>query len=138
VLHANPALYTIDEVQGVRNPIGMHASRLGVDIHVIAADEAPLRNVDLTIRQAHLGVRAIVASPVAAGLAVLSQEERDLGVALVELGAEVTNVSLHAGACWSGCAPFRWVPRTSPTTWPPPSASAAAMPSGSNAFTARP
>jgi cell division protein FtsA len=97
VLHANPALYTIDDVQGVRNPIGMHASRLGVDIHVIAADEAPLRNVDLTIRQAHLGVRAIVASPVAAALACLSVEERDLGVALVELGAEVTNVSLHAG-----------------------------------------
>jgi cell division protein FtsA len=97
VLHANPALYTIDEVQGVRNPIGMHASRLGVHIHVIAADEAPLRNIDLTIRQAHLGVRAIVASPVAAALACLSPEERDLGVALVELGAEVTNVSLHAG-----------------------------------------
>lgn len=96
-LHANPALYTIDEVQGVRSPIGMHASRLGVDIHVIAADEAPLRNVDLTIRQAHLGVRAIVASPVAAALACLSPEERDLGVALIELGAEVTNVSLHAG-----------------------------------------
>lgn len=96
-LHANPALYTIDDVQGVRSPVGMHASRLGVDIHVIAADEAPLRNVDLTIRQAHLGVRAIVASPVAAALACLSPEERDLGVALVELGAEVTNVSLHAG-----------------------------------------
>lgn len=102
VLHANPALYTIDDVQGVRNPIGMHASRLGVDIHVIAADEAPLRNVDLTIRQAHLGVQAIVASPVAAALACLSPEERDLGVALVELGAEVTNVSLHAGGMLVG------------------------------------
>jgi cell division protein FtsA len=102
VLHANPALYTIDDTQGVRSPVGMHASRLGVDIHVIAADEAPLRNVDLTIRQAHLGVRAIVASPVAAALAVLSPEERDLGVALVELGAEVTNVSLHAGGMLVG------------------------------------
>ncbi|GAA4011153.1 cell division protein FtsA [Sphingomonas swuensis] len=102
VLHANPALYTIDDVQGVRSPVGMHASRLGVDIHVVAADEAPLRNVDLTIRQAHLGVRAIVASPVAAGLACLSTEERDLGVALIELGAEVTNVSLHAGGMLVG------------------------------------
>lgn len=102
VLHANPALYTIDEIQGVRNPVGMHAGRLGVDIHVIAADEAPLRNIDLTIRQAHLGVRAIVASPVAAALACLSTEERDLGVALVELGAEVTNVSLHAGGMLVG------------------------------------
>ena len=102
VLHAHPALYTIDGVQGVRHPVGLHADRLGVDIHVIAADEAPLRNIDLTIRQAHLGVKAIVASPIAAALACLSSEERDLGVALIELGAEVTNVSLHAGGMLVG------------------------------------
>jgi cell division protein FtsA len=97
VLHAQPALYTIDGVQGVKQPIGLHADRLGVDIHVIAADAAPLRNVDYVIRWAHLGVQAIVASPVAAALACLTEDERDLGVALVELGADVTNVSLHAG-----------------------------------------
>ncbi|WP_114228430.1 MULTISPECIES: cell division protein FtsA [Sphingomonas] len=102
VLHANPALYTLDDVQGVKHPVGLHAEKLGVDINVIAANAGPLRNVDLTIRQAHLGVRAIVAAPVATGLAVLSQEERDLGVALVELGAETTNVSLHAGGMLVG------------------------------------
>jgi len=102
VLHAHPALYTIDGVEGVKNPIGLHADRLGVDIHVIAADPAPLRNVDYVIRSAHLGVKAIVASPVAAALACLTEDERDLGVALVELGAEVTNVSLHAGGMLVG------------------------------------
>jgi len=102
VLHAHPALYTIDGVEGVKNPIGLHARRLGVDIHVIAADPAPLRNVDYVIRSAHLGVKAIVASPVAAALACLTEDERDLGVALVELGAEVTNVSLHAGGMLVG------------------------------------
>ncbi len=102
VLHANPALYTIDRAQGVQHPIGLHASRLGVDIHVIAADPAPLRNIDTVIRSAHLGVRAIVASPIAAGLACLSEEERELGVALVELGAEVTNVSVHLGGMLVG------------------------------------
>ncbi len=102
VLHAQPALYTLDGVNGVQNPIGLHADRMGVDIHVIAADPAPVRNIDLTIRQAHLGVKAIVASPVASGLACLSQEERDLGVALIEIGAEVTNVSLHAGGMLVG------------------------------------
>ena len=76
VLHAHPALYTIDGVEGVRQPIGLHAERLGVDIHVIAADPAPLRNLDYVIRSAHLGVRAIVASPVAAALACLTPEER--------------------------------------------------------------
>ncbi|WP_260482500.1 cell division protein FtsA [Sphingomicrobium flavum] len=102
VLHAHPALYTIDGVQGVKNPRGLHASRLGVDIHVIAADEAPLRNLDYVIRSAHLGVRAIVAAPSASAEAVLTEDERDLGVALVELGADVTNVSLHVGGILVG------------------------------------
>ncbi|MEO6256363.1 MAG: cell division protein FtsA [Sphingomicrobium sp.] len=102
VLHAQPALYTIDGVEGVKHPIGLHADRLGVDIHVVAADPAPLRNIDYVIRSAHLGVKAIVASPVAAALACLTEEERELGVALVELGAEVTNVSLHAGGMLVG------------------------------------
>ncbi len=102
VLHAHPALYTIDGVEGVKSPIGLHADKLGVDIHVVAADPAPLRNIDFVIRSAHLGVRAIVASPVAAALACLTEEERELGVALVELGAEVTNVSLHAGGMLVG------------------------------------
>jgi cell division protein FtsA len=102
VLHAHPALYTIDGVEGVKHPIGLHADRLGVDIHVIAADPAPLRNIDYVIRSAHLGVKAIVGSPVAAALACLTEDERDLGVALVELGAEVTNVSLHVGGMLVG------------------------------------
>ncbi len=102
VLHAHPALSTIDGVEGVRSPIGLHADRLGVDIHVVAADPAPLRNLDYVIRSAHLGVRAIVASPVAAAQACLTSEERELGVALIELGAGVTNVSLHAGGMMVG------------------------------------
>jgi cell division protein FtsA len=102
VLHAHPALYTIDRAQGVQQPIGLFANRLGVDIHVIAADPAPLRNIDTVIRSAHLGVKAIVASPIAAALACLSEEERDLGVALVELGADVTNVSVHYGGMLVG------------------------------------
>jgi cell division protein FtsA len=102
VLHAHPALYTIDGAQEVQQPIGLHADRLGVDIHVIAADAPPLRNLDYIIRAAHLGVRAIVASPIAAALACLSDEERELGVALVELGAGVTNVSLHYGGILVG------------------------------------
>ena len=88
--------------QGVQKPIGLYANRLGVDIHVIAADPSPLRNIDTVIRSAHLGVRAIVASPIAAALACLNQEERELGVALVELGADVTNISVHSGGMLVG------------------------------------
>jgi cell division protein FtsA len=102
ILHAMPALYTIDGINGVKKPRGLHADRLAVDIHVIAADPSPVKNLDLCVRSAHLGVEAIVASPVAAGKACLSDEERELGVALVELGAGVTNVSVFAGGMLVG------------------------------------
>ena len=102
ILHALPALYTVDGLQGVKKPLGLHADRLAVDIHVIAAEPSPVRNLDLCVRSAHLGVEAIVASPVAAGKACLSEEERELGVALVELGAGVTNVSVFAGGMLVG------------------------------------
>lgn len=102
ILHAQPTLYTLDGLQGVKRPLGLHADRLGVDIHVVCADQSPVRNIDLCVRSAHLGVEAIIASPVATGLAVLSEEERELGVALVEIGGGVTNVSLFAGGMLVG------------------------------------
>ena len=102
VLHAQPALYTLDGLTGVKKPLGLHADRLGVHIHVVAADGSPVRNLDLCVRSAHLEVKSIIASPVATGLACLSDEERELGVALVELGAGITNVSLFAGGMLVG------------------------------------
>jgi cell division protein FtsA len=102
ILHAMPALYTLDGLQGVKKPLGLHADKLAVDIHVVAAEPSPVKNLDHCVRSAHLGVEAIVASPVAAGKACLSEEERELGVALVELGAGVTNVSVFAGGMLLG------------------------------------
>ena len=94
VLHAQPALYAVDG-NFVENPVGFHADRLGMDIHVVTADTPPIRNLDLAVRSAHLGVRTMVASPAAASLAVLAREERELGVALIEIGAGVTNIAVH-------------------------------------------
>ena len=102
VLHAQPALYTLDGLTGVKKPIGLHADKLGVHVHVIAADGSPVRNLDLCVRSAHLEVKSIIASPVATGLSCLTNEERDLGVALVEMGAGITNVSLFAGSMLVG------------------------------------
>jgi len=96
VLHAQPAQYRLDGAHGVVDPKGLHAERLGVDIHVMLADGAPIRNLTEAVQSAHLEVEGIVASPIAAGQACLSPEERDLGVALVEFGAEVTNVSVYS------------------------------------------
>ncbi|WP_310496678.1 cell division protein FtsA [Sandarakinorhabdus sp.] len=95
VVHAQPALYTLDGQAGVESPIGFHADRLGMDIHVVAADTPPLKNLDRAIRQAHLGLETLVAAPLAASLSVLHSEECDVGVALVEIGAGVTTVAVH-------------------------------------------
>lgn len=95
VLHAQPAQYRLDGAHGVANPRGLHAERLGVDIHIMLADGAPIRNLTEAVQSAHLEVEAVVGSPIAAGQACLSPEERDLGVALVEFGGEVTNVAIY-------------------------------------------
>ncbi len=102
VLHAQPAHYTLDGAHGVPNPKGLHAERLGVDIHVMLADGAPIRNITEAVQNAHLEVEAVVASPIAAGHACLTPEERELGVALVEFGGEVTNVSVYAAGMLLG------------------------------------
>jgi cell division protein FtsA len=104
VLHAQPAHYTLDGAHGVPSPKGLHAERLGVDIHVMLAEGAPVRNITEAVQNAHLEVDAVVAAPIAAGHACLSPEERELGVALVEFGGEVTNVSLFAGGMQVGMA----------------------------------
>lgn len=104
VLHAQPAHYTLDGAHGVPSPKGLHAERLGVDIHVMLAEGAPVRNITEAVQNAHLEVDAVVAAPIAAGHACLSPEERELGVALVEFGGEVTNVSVYAGGMQAGMA----------------------------------
>lgn len=104
VLHAQPAHYTLDGAHGVTSPKGLHAERLGVDIHVMLADGAPVRNITEAVQNAHLEVDAVVGTPVAAGHACLSPEERDLGVALVEMGADVTTVSVHLSGMLVGMA----------------------------------
>ncbi|AQR73511.1 cell division protein FtsA [Sphingomonas sp. LM7] len=104
VLHAQPTCYTIDGLAGVKRPLGLHADRLGIDIHVVSTEGSPVRNLDLCVRSAHLEVRSIIAAPVATGLACLTDEERELGVALVEIGAGVTNVSVFAGGVLAGLA----------------------------------
>ena len=102
VLHAQPAHYTLDGAHGVSNPRGLHAERLGVDIHVMLADGAPVRNMIEAVQNAHLDVEAAVAAPIAAGYACLTPEERELGTALIEIGGEVTTVSLYAGGMQLG------------------------------------
>ncbi|MGB7404569.1 MAG: cell division protein FtsA, partial [Pacificimonas sp.] len=104
VLHADPALYIIDRETSARRPVGLHADTLGVAIHVLSADAAPMRNLETAVRSADLDVVAKIPAPLAAARACLSQQEKDLGVALVDLGAGRTNVAIFAEGMLAGFA----------------------------------
>ncbi|MFY9769151.1 MAG: cell division protein FtsA [Xanthobacteraceae bacterium] len=93
VLHSLPVGYSIDGVNSVRDPRGMLGSRFGVDMHVATTDVATARNLMLAVERCHLDVEAMAASPYVAGLAVLADDEADLGAAVVDLGAGTTTIA---------------------------------------------
>ena len=94
VLHAQPAHYSVDGPHGVANPVGLYAEQLGVDVHILLADGAPIRNIITAVQSAHLTVEGVVAAPIASAHAALTPEERELGTALIEIGSDVTNVAV--------------------------------------------
>ena len=93
VLHSLPVGYSIDGVNGVRDPRGMLGSRFGVDMHVATIDIAAARNLMLAVERCHLDVEAMAASPYVAALAVLADDEVDLGAAVVDMGAGTTTIA---------------------------------------------
>jgi cell division protein FtsA len=104
VLHAQTALFTLDGNAGVRNPVGLFADRLAVDIHLVEGDRGPISNLIAAVRAAHVNIREVAATTVAGGATALSAEQRDIGVALVDIGAALTNIALFAGGMLVGMA----------------------------------
>jgi cell division protein FtsA len=94
VLHSLPIGYSLDDAHGIREPRGMLGQSFGVDMHVVTADVAAMRNMMLAIEHCHLGVEAMVASPYMAGLAVLADDEADLGTAVIDMGAGTTTLAV--------------------------------------------
>jgi cell division protein FtsA len=97
VLHALPVSYSLDGVKGIRDPRGMLARRFGVDMNVVTADATVARNLMLVVERCHLNVEAMAASPYVAGLSVLTDDEADLGAAVVEMGAGTTTMAIYSG-----------------------------------------
>jgi cell division protein FtsA len=93
ILHSLPVGYSIDGVNGVRDPRGMLGSRFGVEMHVATIDVTAARNLMLAVERSHLNVEAMVASPYVSGLAVLADDEADLGAAVVDMGAGTTTMA---------------------------------------------
>jgi cell division protein FtsA len=98
VIHALPIGFSVGETRHIQDPRGMIADELTAEMHVLSADAAAVRNLMLAVERCHLGVEGMVATPYAAGLSVLADDEAELGTALVDLGAGTTSVSVFSGA----------------------------------------
>ncbi|WP_407050332.1 cell division protein FtsA [Methyloraptor flagellatus] len=96
LVHSLPIGYALDGSRGIRDPRGMLGKKLAVDMHVVTADTAPIRNLELAVNRCHLEVETIVATPYASGLSTLVDDEADLGVALVDMGGGTTSMAVFA------------------------------------------
>ncbi|MCC8976022.1 cell division protein FtsA [Bradyrhizobium brasilense] len=97
VLHALPVGYALDGVKGIRDPRGMVARQFGVDMNVVTSDATVAKNLMLVVERCHLNVEAMASSPYVAGLSVLTDDEADLGAAVVEMGAGSTTIATYSG-----------------------------------------
>ncbi|MDH4990568.1 cell division protein FtsA [Aquamicrobium lusatiense] len=96
VVHSLPVGFSLDAERGVRDPRGMVGDTLGVDMHVLTGDAAPLRNIELAINRSHLSVERMVATPYASGLAALVDDELEMGAACIDMGGGTTTISIFS------------------------------------------
>jgi cell division protein FtsA len=96
LVHMNEVALRLDGTPGSRDPRGMAARELAFDLHAVTADEAPLRNLMMVVGRCYLEVASHVPAPYASALAVASEDERRLGVTVVDIGAGTTSLAMFA------------------------------------------
>ena len=96
VLHSLPNGFAVDSTTGVRDPRGMMGDELRATMHAVSCDGVAVRNLMLAVERCHLNVEAMVATPYAAGLSALVDDEAELGAALVDFGGGATTIGVFA------------------------------------------
>jgi len=94
ILHVLPQEFIVDDQDGIRDPVGMSGVRLEAEVHIITGAASACRNVIRAAERAGLEVEELVLEPLASANAVLTQDERDLGVALFDIGGGTTDVAI--------------------------------------------
>src|SRR5436305_14540444 len=98
LLHAIPQEYTVDRGGGIQDPVGMTGMRLETEMYLVTIGASPATNLRKSVERANCKVRELVLEPLASALSVLTEDENELDVALVELGAGSTDVAVfHEG-----------------------------------------
>jgi cell division protein FtsA len=95
VLHVSPKQFIVDGQDGIHNPIGMNGVRLEVDCHIITASATNLRNIERVLEEADVQNSGFVFCAMASGEIVSTDAEKDLGVAVVDIGAGKTDVAVY-------------------------------------------
>ncbi|HUW45305.1 MAG TPA: cell division protein FtsA [Dehalococcoidia bacterium] len=94
VLHAIPRSYALDGQEGVRQPVGMHGSRLDVETHIVTASLTSIQNLAKCVRSVGVDVEDLILEPLASGEAVLTPEERESGVIMADIGGGTTDIAV--------------------------------------------
>lgn len=97
IIHTIPSAYRIDGHDGIREPRGLYGHHLDVDVHVVSAAMAPMRNISSCIESSHLDITALCSAPYASGLACLVEDEMDMGCAVVDMGGGTTSIGVFYG-----------------------------------------
>lgn len=101
VLHVVPRSYSLDGQDGIRHPVGMHCFRLEVDAHIITASSHSIANLEQAVDAAGVMVDRFILNPLAAGDAVLTEAEREGGVAVIDIGGGTTDIAIFIdGTVW--------------------------------------
>jgi len=101
LLHVIPRGYAVDGQSGVRNPIGMHGFRLDVEAHIITAAVTSVQNLIKCIRSIGLDIDDLVLEPLASSEAVLTEDEKQVGVVLADIGGGTTDIAIfREGSIW--------------------------------------
>ncbi len=101
IVHVIPRGYVVDGQSGVRDPLGMHGFRLEVEAHIVIASATSIQNLVKCVNGAGVAVDELVSAGIAAGGAVLTDTEREMGVVLADIGAGATNIAIFIdGTIW--------------------------------------
>jgi cell division protein FtsA len=95
LLHAIPQEYIVDAQNGIRDPIGMAGTRLEAEVYIVTCSASAAQNLRKSFARAGYEVAELVLEPIASSLATLSEDEKELGVAVVELGGGTTEVVIY-------------------------------------------
>ncbi|MBX9864906.1 MAG: cell division protein FtsA [Hyphomicrobium sp.] len=96
LVHLNEVALRLDGAPGSRDPRGMAAREIALDLHAVSADEAPLHNLLMVVNRCYLEPASCVPAPLASALAATSEDERRLGVTAIDIGAGATSLAMFA------------------------------------------